>query len=147
MIYRELGDQRGIGIALLTCLGVVACEQGDDASSSALLGDSLEVWRELDDRRGIADCLEESAGLAFALRQFERGACLYGHASRLRNEMGAPLAACEQSDHDRRIASARGSFGNDAAFDWAWKEGYGMTPEEAIEYALQERAVIDDPRG
>jgi hypothetical protein len=48
-------------------------------------------------------------------------------------------------DFERRIATARASFGNDAAFDAAWQEGHAMTMEQAVEYALQAHSADVDP--
>jgi len=140
VIRRELGDR--LGIAWTLCqLGIAAYEQGDYPSSRALLTESLEMRRDLDDRQGMAEFLEAFAALAFASGRPEPGARLCGHAARLRDEIGSPLPLWERLGYDRRIASARASFGNDAAFDLAWQEGHAMTLEQALEYALQEHGA------
>ena len=97
--------------------------------------------RDLADRLGMAESLEALAGLAFALGRPGPGACLCGHAARLREEIGSPLPPWERLRYDRRIASARAFIGNDVAFDLAWQEGRAMTLEQAIEYALQEQSA------
>ena len=44
---------------------------------------------------------------------------------------------CLEREHDNlRVASARATLANDAAFDAAWHEGRTWTMEQAIEYAL-----------
>jgi non-specific serine/threonine protein kinase len=139
-LRRELGDRRGIA-GSLTNLGTVAFEQGDYPSSRALLTESLAMRRDLADRLGMAESLEALAGLAFASGLPEPGARLCGHAARLRDEMGSPLPPWERLGYDRRIAAARASFGNDAAFDRAWQEGHAMTLDQALEYALQEQGA------
>jgi predicted ATPase/class 3 adenylate cyclase len=137
-IRRELGDRGGIADSLNN-LGMVTFEQGDYPSSRALLAESLALWRDLADRRGMAASMDALAGLAFALGRPEPGARLCGQAARLREEIGSPLSPPERLPHDRRIASARASFGNDVAFDLAWQQGNAMTLEQAIKYALQDQ--------
>jgi tetratricopeptide (TPR) repeat protein len=139
-IRRELGDRGGIAHSL-TNLGTVVFEQGDYPSSRALLTESLAMRRDSADRLGMAESLEALAGLAFASGRPEPGARLCGHAARLRDEIGSADMPSERARYDRRIASARASFGNDAAFDLAWQEGRAMTLEQAIEYALQEQSA------
>ena len=99
------------------------------------------MHRDLADRRGMAECLEALAAIAFTSGRSEPGARLCGHAAGLRDEIGSPLPPWERLRYDRRIASARASFGNDTAFDLAWQEGHAMTLEQAIEYALQEQSA------
>jgi non-specific serine/threonine protein kinase len=140
VIRRELGDRWGIA-STLTNLGMVAHEEGNYPSSRALLTESLAMRRDLFDRSGMAESLEALAGLAFASGLPEPGARLCGHAARLRDEIGSADMPSERARYDRRIASARASFGNDAAFDLAWQEGRAMTLEQAIEYALQEQSA------
>jgi non-specific serine/threonine protein kinase len=139
-LRRELGDRSGIASSLNN-LGAVAFEQGDHPSSKALLTESLAMHRDLANRQGMTECLEALASLALASGRFEPGARLCGHAARLREEIGSPFPLWERLDYDRRIASARASFGNDAAFDLAWREGHAMTLEQALEYALQEQSA------
>jgi len=138
VVRRELGDRWGIA-STLNNLGMVAHEEGDYPSSRALLTESLAMRRDLFDRSGMAESLEALASLAFTLGRTEQGARLCGHAARLRDEIGSADLPSERARYDRRIASARASLGNDAAFDVAWQEGHAMTLEQAIEYALQEQ--------
>ena len=59
-----------------------------------------------------------------------------GAAERLREEVGAPLTPDETTQNQQKIAGARASVSNDAAFDAAWVEGRAMTMEEAVALAL-----------
>ena len=139
-IRRELGDRAGIA-SCLTNLGSIALEQGEYGSARALLTEGLAIRRELANRLGLAECLEAFAALAFGLGRPGRGARLCGQAARLRDEIGSPLPPYERLGHNRRVASARASFGNDAAFDRAWQEGRAMTLEQAVDYALQDHSA------
>jgi hypothetical protein len=84
--------------------------------------------------------VESLAGAASAVGQWRRAARLWGAMERLREEIGAPLAASERTGHDRRISDARAALGDDDAFDAAWRQGRAMTDEEAIACALDEVA-------
>ena len=61
-ICRELGDTRGVGIAL-NALGANARERGDLAAARALFEESLTEWRGLDDRVLIARALSNLANV------------------------------------------------------------------------------------
>jgi non-specific serine/threonine protein kinase len=143
VIHRELGNRWGIAWTLGE-LARVSYSEGDYPSSRELLLESFAIWRDLADRSGVASSLEGLGILAFALGRAEAGARLCGQAARLRDELGSPQLATGLRDYERQIASARASFGNDAAFDRAWQEGHAMTMERAIEYALQDHGADAD---
>jgi hypothetical protein len=63
---------------------------------------------------------------------------IWGAAQRLREEVGSPLPPSERPNHDRRVAAARASAGDDEAFDNAWQEGRAVTLEQAMQLALAE---------
>jgi len=134
-IRRELGDRWGIANSLLN-LGTTAFDQQDYASATAQLIESLSMSRDLGDRVGIVGSLEALAALAFVTRRVEAGARLCGHATRLRDDIGAPLPPWERVRYDRQVAAGRASLGDDVAFDRALHEGRAMTLEQAIESAL-----------
>jgi hypothetical protein len=67
-----------------------------------------------------------------------RAARIFGAVDRLRTEIGAPLPPKDQPRHERRLAAARVAFGDDAAFDRAWREGHALTLEEAIHLVLEQ---------
>jgi non-specific serine/threonine protein kinase len=117
----------------------VAFDQGDYPAARALCEESLVLRRELSDRRGIAESLEELAYCAFALVSPGRAARILGAAERLREEIASPLAPTDRPQYDRQVAAARAAIGDDAAFDFAWQEGRAMTLDQAVEYALKWR--------
>jgi len=135
-ILRELGDKSGIAYSLSN-LGNVAWRQGDVAAARALHDESLAIRRELGDKLGIAYTLEGMAALAAGQGQNERAARLWVTAEVLREAIHSPLSPKEKEAHDRKVATARASLGEEA-FAAAWEAGRAMTLEQAIEYALQE---------
>ena len=63
--HRAVGNKPGMAL-LLGNLGLVSCDQQDYLSARSLLLESLEVCRELEDKRGIAFSLVALASLALA---------------------------------------------------------------------------------
>ena len=139
VIQRELGDREHIA-AVLDNLALVAAEQGDFVAARSLGKESLTIRRALDDRRGIAWSLEGLANVAFALKGPAKAARIWGTAARVREEVGCPLPPRDRARSDRRIAAARAAMGDDTAFDGAWQEGRAMPLDQAVEYALDDRA-------
>lgn len=134
-IFLALGDRHGAGYAV-TGLGGVALLQGDHALGRARYEEALTLARELGDRRGMAESLDGLAAAAAVLVGAERAARIWGAAKRLREEFDCAMIEGMRPEYERRIAAARATLGDDAAFDRAWQEGRAMALEQAIEYAL-----------
>jgi len=139
-IRRELGDRSGIATSLSN-LGIVVLNQGDYPAARALLEESLAIRRELGDRAGIPYSLDGLAAVDASRRSSLRAAQIWGATEQSRTELGAPLTPNERSRHDQFVAAARIALGDDAAFDRAWKEGRGLTLDQAIELALAKKPV------
>jgi non-specific serine/threonine protein kinase len=139
-IRRELKDSGGIAYSL-SGLGDVALEQGDYLAAGSFSRDALSIRRALGDKMGIAELLEKQAAVFGATGNALLAAHLGGAAERLREEIGSPLTRDERLRHDRHMAAACAAMGDDAAFKLAWKQGRGMSPEQAIEISL--RAAVD----
>jgi|HubBroStandDraft_6_1064221.scaffolds.fasta_scaffold20786_2 predicted ATPase/serine/threonine protein kinase len=129
--FRELGDRWGIAGSLAD-LGNLAREQRDYATADSLYRESLGLFRELEHKRGIARLLESFAGSAAAKSEPERALRLAGAATALRQSIGAPLTADEQSKLERGLESARSGLTTTAGRT-AWLEGWVTPVERAIE--------------
>src|SRR5262249_22709123 len=126
------------GIAWSACsLGTVACAQGDRVAARELLVKSLVIQQELGDPEGISDALDGLAEVDSAAGNVTSAARLWGVAERLREGIGAPLAASARNRNQEQVAAARAILGEDAAFDAVWGEGRAMTLERAIELATE----------
>jgi predicted ATPase/class 3 adenylate cyclase/Tfp pilus assembly protein PilF len=136
-IFREIGDRVAVATALEN-LGNVAYEQGELASARALHVESLTMRRELGDKLGIVISLERLAGVIASLGSPLRAARIWGVAERLRAEIGSGLEPKERSQHDQRVAAARATVQEAAAFDRAWQTGGAMSLEQAMAYALEQ---------
>ena len=126
--------------------------------------ESLAIWRQLGDRRGIARTLhvesltlrrqvgdklgvvislERLAALAASLVSPLRAARICGAAERIRAEIGSALEPKERSQLEQRVAAAGEALGDDAASDRAWQDGRSLRLEQAIDIALKQ--TVEQP--
>jgi hypothetical protein len=113
--------------------------QGDQARAHALCQEGLALFQQLEDRAGIAYCLQE-----WARRLAQQGEAvwalrLWGTAEQLSRKSipcGLFLLPIESTESERALdeqmlAALRTQLG-EKAFVVAWAEGQAMTPEQAI---------------
>lgn len=142
-LFREPNDLRGIGMCL-TVMGQTALDKGDGERAAVLFEEATRVLRELRDKVGTFYCLLGVAGVAGARRRSNRAARLWGAAEALREAAGFSMSPFTRNvyDYDGHLAAARAQLDAEA-WDAAWAEGRAMTPEQAVEYALEEPSRID----
>jgi predicted ATPase/class 3 adenylate cyclase len=140
-IMSSLGDRRGIGL-MTTALGDAVLNQGDRDAARTLYEEALEDLKGLHDKWWIAWCLEGMAGVDY--NEPARAARLFGAAAALREAIGAPRPPAFRSYHERNLTAVRSRLGKEA-FKKAWTEGQKMTPEQAVEYALERPTVCETP--
>jgi hypothetical protein len=133
---RETGDKHSLADSLLN-LGMLVYDERNYVAARGYIEESLRLRREMGDKRGIAESLNEFASLASGQAQPERALRLAGAAATLRALLGTPLAPAEQDRLDRWLQSARAALSAEAGVV-AWAEGHAMTLEQAIGYALGE---------
>lgn len=132
-LRQELGDP---DIAwTFSCLAWLAHDEGDYAAAGAHFVSSLALFRESGDRYGIVLTLHYFAGLAAAQGKERRAVLLLGALDALSGPLGMSLPLVERAHHDRILAAARATLGEEA-FAAAWAEGEAMTQEQAVDYAL-----------
>ncbi|MDQ3496322.1 MAG: tetratricopeptide repeat protein [Actinomycetota bacterium] len=135
-LLREMADKWQLA-RITGWLGMVTVYNSDDHDAAArFLKESLALNREIGSWEYVAYCLEGFAGLAGARTQGARAARLWGAAEALRETISAPLPPADRPDYDRSMATARAHLG-EVPFAVAWEGGKAMTPDEAIEYALE----------
>ena len=134
-IFRALNDRPGVANSLLD-LGRLASEEGDHLSAQTLFAESLIISRQLGRKWDVAGVLEELARSAARQGAWERALRLAGAATALRERIGAPLAPTEKVRFDADLEPARrGLPGAEATT--AWMRGWTTSPDEAIEYGLE----------
>jgi non-specific serine/threonine protein kinase len=135
-INQRLKNPSAISLCLYY-LGMVAYFQNHDASAHSMLAESLTMNRGLGNKSDILSCLEAFAGLACKKDNWTKAARLYGASIQLQTQVGVSLTRSpgEQAEFDRKTATARQKLGEEPFFK-AWAEGWAMSLEQAVEYAL-----------
>jgi tetratricopeptide (TPR) repeat protein len=139
--FRELNDRWGIAGSLAD-LGNLVREQGDFAASDGLYRESLILFQDLGHKRGIARLLESFACSAAEQAQPARALKLAGVAAALRQTIGAPLTAAEQTKLEQSLSAARQELTLTGS-KTAWLEGWVMPVEIAINDLLGPTSPLD----
>src|SRR5262249_52408681 len=138
-IFRSFGDQYfGLPWAYHS-LGESALGLGNLAEAARRLAQGLALSQTLSDQASVVWCLAGLGSAAALDEEPERAARLWGAAERLRQTLGCRPAPAARATYERAMAIARAQLGEDA-FAAAWAAGRAMTLEQAIAYALEERA-------
>jgi predicted ATPase/DNA-binding CsgD family transcriptional regulator len=143
-MFRELHDARGMGHCFNN-LGFLALLRNDHEEAAALLRENLHLARQTDYKLATQYSF---LGLGFVADTWDdpvRAARLWGATEAMEETFGIKITPIARSamDYEARVANARSRAG-EKAFDTAWTEGRNMTPEAAIEYALQTAAPPQD---
>ncbi len=135
--WRKAGYPWGIGQALGTA---AASEQGDQVRAVRLYEETLTIWLDGDDGRGIAGTLAGIAGVALHREKAEQAARLLGAAWGVADRMGVRYLA--HHVHSENVLAATVSLLDDDAFQAAWSSGIALTTNEAVSEA---RGVLAAP--
>ncbi|MGH2601604.1 MAG: ATP-binding protein, partial [Dehalococcoidia bacterium] len=95
------------------------------------------LYRDLQDRQGVASSLQGMASVAAADGEAARAATLCGAADALRTALGVQLPAASRAKFDEALAVARAALGEDE-FTAAWAAGQALSLEEAVAEALSD---------
>jgi tetratricopeptide (TPR) repeat protein len=139
---RWIGDRAAIYNALYT-LAQVALVRGEHEPAASNFIEGMGLSEEMGDLANVAYCLEGLATVAGARGEAERSARLFGAAQGLHETIGVPVWTYYRPDrslYERTMADLREALGQ-AAFAVMFSEGRAMSPERAIEYALDEAAA------
>ncbi len=129
-LSEEIGDRRGVAIALCG-LGNVARHRRDYDRARAALEGSLAIYREMGDRGGISMLLNNLGALASNENQIDRAISLYREALAISREMGDKWG----------IASRLGNLAEATMYDGENDEAAAMHRE-----SLALLAELGDPR-
>ncbi len=133
--FQTLGDSWSVG-SLLTDLGSLAIDQGDIEMALTRLREAFNAFQQLGGhKRGLARVLEGFACAAARQGDASRALRLAGAAAALRNVLGTSLVPAEQRQLLSNLRRADQQLGT-ADRSRVWMEGWTMTMERAIEYAL-----------
>jgi predicted ATPase/DNA-binding CsgD family transcriptional regulator len=135
-ISEHEGDQ-WIRANTLFGLGLVLWLQADNAGASSREKESLRLKHDMDDRAGIALCLEALSWITATGHRPERAATLLGAAQSIWDALLTSAYDPWKSYHDACVARARSDLGPDA-FDTAVRRGKAMSISQAVPYAREE---------
>jgi DNA-binding CsgD family transcriptional regulator len=140
-LFREVRDALGIVMCLMN-IGLVTLSWDDYERATTLLRESLSLARELDHKLFIQYCIIGLACVAAAQGWPVRAARLWGAAEGMSETYGTHFTRAGHSliDYDGRLDAARSQL-DEAAWTAAWAEGRAMNSEQAVEYALEEKAA------
>jgi predicted ATPase/DNA-binding SARP family transcriptional activator/Flp pilus assembly protein TadD len=124
-------------------LGMTSLYEGDDGKAQQWFRESLTLSSKLGAREDIAGCLEGMAALFSRQKQPANAAKLYGAAEKLRDQIGAPIPASDQTYYERMKTEVRAQLG-ESAFNIAWARGQAMTLKQVIAEALGEDAAPEE---
>jgi non-specific serine/threonine protein kinase len=133
-IRRQLDDRRGMAWTLNNMSAVLRA-MGDLGQAAACLREALQMAQAGHDRLQIARSLEGLAVLAAGQGSDAQAARLFGAAASLRSMVGSPLAAAEQSPHQRDLDRVRSAL-DPEAFARAWEQGAALPLDEVVAGAL-----------
>jgi predicted ATPase/DNA-binding CsgD family transcriptional regulator len=144
-LHRELGDKRGTTMCL-SVLGVATLEQGDYERAALHEEEFLRMLRDTKEKVGIVYGLMVMAGVAVLRGEPPaRAARLWGAEEALREAIAFPALPYDRAHYDYEgYQTAARSRMDEESFAEAWAEGRTMSPEQALEYAL-ERPATPEP--
>src|ERR1700722_3800005 len=124
----------------LWALGLLALRQGDLDRAAGLQHEALRLRRGLRELTGTGWSMESLSWVEAAAGQAERAAALLGAADRLWQTIGRPVQSYQHlvPYHDACEQTARQALG-DQRFQAAWQRGRGLSTDDAIAFALDEK--------
>ena len=136
-LAQEIGGRTGTYAALI--LAAVAQALDDHERAGALFRDCLKFTAEVGDQANVDFCLGGLAAVAASAGRIVRAARLWGAEEALleRIEVGVHTHVLDRTLRKSQIGAARARL-SEEAFAAAWAEGRTMSPEQAIEYALEQ---------
>lgn len=138
-IASGIGDGPGTAIALQD-LGYVAQKRSDPQEALSKFMESLTIMSDLRYQRGITGCLQ---GIAWAIglcgRQ-EEAVRLLGATQSMRDKIKQALPNSQRPDYLDNMNRLRKGMSIDS-WEQIWAEGYAMSVQEAVNYALEQGKV------
>jgi len=135
-LAHEVGDRWSLVRPLLGLLDA-AWQQGDFAQAKALAVEAMTLCRDLGAKAALLLSLGGVAGLFTARGRPDVAARLLGAAAALSAAIEFAAYALDRPRFMRSMEAARAQL-DDVKFAAAWDQGWLMTPDQAIDYALTE---------
>jgi predicted ATPase/DNA-binding XRE family transcriptional regulator len=133
-LFRDQGVLRGVAMMLII-LGRIALQRQDYYQARTCCQESLVILQKQGALGYIGECFQLMAALAGAQAHPLLAARFAGAAQRLQSKMKAETAVLGLAVYDPIMARARTQL-DVANWTAAWNEGYAMTVDAAVTYAL-----------
>jgi predicted ATPase/DNA-binding CsgD family transcriptional regulator len=142
-ISREIGERQATTSALYT-LAILAQSEGEDERARNLFEEGLRLSAELGNEADVAHCLEGLASMYGAEGKIVRAARLWGAEEALLEKLEDAVYTYvpDRALHRSQVAAASSQL-DEAAWAAAWTEGRVMSPQQAVEYALEQESDPD----
>ena len=123
---------------------MIELRRGDTAQAARVFEEGARISGQLGDMLGVAYYVWIFGNVNARSGRPVRAARLWGAAEALREQMGMSFSRYDlaQSGYEQDLAAVRSAL-DETSFDAAWAEGRAMSPEQAIEYALEEPMTPD----
>jgi DNA-binding CsgD family transcriptional regulator len=125
-------------------LGLVRLEDGDAAEAARLEHEALRLMREVDDRSGVALCVDALGSVAAAHKEWDRAAQLSGAADAIWQSIPAEVPGPVAVLRDRHMPAARKAIG-DTRWSSRYQDGAALDRQQAVGLALGE-SQVESPR-
>ena len=129
----------------LNNLALRAVVEGDYDGASLLIWENLRIARESDYKLGIQYSSWDSGWWPPLCEETDTRGPVVGGSRSHGGSRGIPLRPASAHDYEVHLAASRSQLG-EAAWEAAWAEGRAMTPEQAVEYALEPPEAPGKPR-
>jgi tetratricopeptide (TPR) repeat protein len=90
---------------------VLAANQGDYTKQSEILEESLALYKELGDKRGMSQSINNLGSVAYFQGEYEQAAKLYGESLDLRRELGDKWGVANSLNNLGGVAFSQGDYG------------------------------------
>jgi len=129
-LYRESGDKWGIANAVGS-LARIALDFGNYDRARSLAVEGVEMYQAVGNTLGVIECIESLSQAAQGQGEIGKAVQCLALAATMREKIHAPVAPVDRDWHDRALAAAHATIG-DEAFAVAWEAGAALTLDDAI---------------
>ncbi len=136
-IHEELRDPWGTAFTLRE-LGKIAIVTHDEGTAAKMLRQSIVAFHDMGAREEVAETLEHYSALEAERRNDELALILAGAASALRDSLGSPATAPDQSRLEAILEDPKRRLGPER-LSRAWSRGSAMSLQESVRFATAER--------
>ncbi len=136
-LFREVGSPIGLSNTM-SVLSLTALQQGQCIEAEAYIREGLTLLKGSTAQRDVADQLEQMARSLYALGESAWATSLLGASESLRLRIGFRRLAFYQTLFDDQVSALKAEMEADT-FVSAWSQGAGMTLEQAVDFALENR--------